>query len=739
MDLERAFRFSSVVLATAGFASLVLTGEIPPGLIVLGLVALSASLLQLSKWGAGRSVFHWSKETWNVLLLLAFLGFTLDFLWLSQDLLPAGIHFLVFLMVNKLLNLHQRRDFLHLYAISLLQLLAAAALTVEIWYAIAFITYLLAVVWTLLLYNLRNEAEEARDGATSGAREPSKAQSLPMSAAITSRFFWATNGIAIVAFCLTLAIFFAIPRIGAGFFQKNRVDVIRTSGFSEKVDLSSIGAVKLDQTVVMRVEFPDHPRPTGELLYIRGAAYDFYDGRTWSNTLSQRRAVVPGPEGVVQIADRSRSSQPTLQQEILLEPLDTPTLFGVSVIESIKTGFMAIQADAMGNLFLPYSAWTRVQYSVRSTLHPIQAEERTGTVFSYPAELTRRFLQVPNMSSRVRELAEAVSQRALTPFDKVMAIEQYLKENYRYSLDLGFGVQAAARANPLEDFLFSRKTGYCEHYATAMVILLRTIGIPARLLTGFLPGEWNEFGNYFTVRQRDAHAWVEVYFPASGWVTFDPTPSDAVPRGAPVLVQVGRMLDSVRLKWDRFVIQYSFRDQMAMAQGIREGGEKLRSHFSDWTLFMRQRLTAASEWFYHTGVAIVLALCVTVFGAVVGVMAWRRLPCGWGARRGSRGDGAIVGIYERMLRLLKGRGFIKASNSTALEFAREVSGRWTEASQFVDPLTDLYCRARFGQQPLTSEDLHQADILLRDLQAAHTLKRSTSVEPSEPGVSRYDA
>src|SRR5919198_2285815 len=127
MDLERAFRFSSILLMAAGFLGIILTGELPIGLVLAGLAALTVSLLQLSEWGTGWSVFHWSRQTWNVLVVLAFAAFAIDFLWISQDLLRAGIHFLILLMINKLFNLHQRRDFLHLYAISLLQVLAAAA------------------------------------------------------------------------------------------------------------------------------------------------------------------------------------------------------------------------------------------------------------------------------------------------------------------------------------------------------------------------------------------------------------------------------------------------------------------------------------------------------------------------------------------------------------------------------------------------------------------------------------
>src|SRR3989338_11130144 len=116
-------------------------------------------------------------------------------------------------------------------------------------------------MWTLTLYHLRNEAEEAHT------------ESSPVTRPVTAQFFWTTNGIAVGSFCLTLVIFFLIPRIGTGFFQKNRTELIRTSGFSEKVDLGVIGAVKLDPTVVMRVEFPDQRGPVKDALYFRVAAY----------------------------------------------------------------------------------------------------------------------------------------------------------------------------------------------------------------------------------------------------------------------------------------------------------------------------------------------------------------------------------------------------------------------------------------------------------------------------------
>src|SRR5437773_1011917 len=519
-----------------------LTGQIPGALVLLGhasLVVGAARAMELAGGRLARQIAGLSSATWNVLLIAVFVFFGADLLLISRDILPAAVHFLILLMSIKLFHLRQRKDFLQLYAISFLELLAAAALTVDLWYAGVFIAYVFAAIWTLILYHLRNEAEEARAAVQAGKElhDPS-----PIPRPVTAQFFWATNGIAVVSFCLTMAIFFLIPRIGAGFFQKNRVDLIRTSGFSEKVDLGVIGAVKLDPTVVMRVELPDQKAPIPEGLYFRGAAYDTYDGRSWANRLAARRLLGRTPDG----------------------------------------GFL-VPSELM--LAVPESA-------------------------------------VMHQEILIEALAREVTSGESTPYGRARAIEQHLRRSYQYSLDVGTTVSA----DPVDDFLFTRKTGYCEHYATAMVVLLRALGIPARLVTGFLPGLWNDFGNYYTIRQQDAHAWVEVYFPRSGWVTFDPTPS--VPAAVPSWVwwNIGKIVDSIRLRWDRYVVQYSFRDQMAVAKSLRDRSEKVRSEVSDFVSTVTRGLASARAWLVelaHAGgwaLAIGLAAGTLVIGMVLAVL-----------------------------------------------------------------------------------------------------------------------
>src|SRR6185295_19743600 len=175
------------------------------------------------------------------------------------------------------------------------------------------------------------------------------------------------------------------PRIGAGVFQKQRLDLIRTSGFSDRVDLGVIGAVKLDQSVVMRVEFPDLSGPPSERLYFRGAAYDRYSGMSWSNSFPYRHTVSRSTDGVFRTDLQGTNPRPAaLRQEILIEALDTPVLFGVPFVQSIEGNFFMIQEDGMGGLFLPNLPATRLHYTAYSSTAPLPPHERTATASTYP-------------------------------------------------------------------------------------------------------------------------------------------------------------------------------------------------------------------------------------------------------------------------------------------------------------------------------------------------------------------
>ncbi|HEX5646444.1 MAG TPA: DUF3488 and transglutaminase-like domain-containing protein [Nitrospira sp.] len=721
MPCDQALRLTSIGLASVSFIGLVLGASLPGWLIFLTASALMVALLRTGTVNAIASVIRpvpLSATTWNILVLSGFLGFWIDSLWISGDLLTSGIHFLLVLMVIKLFNLQHRRDYVHLYAISLVAILAAASLTSDLWYVPVFLAYLLAGVWTLLLFQL------TKDAAVPSAAMPRGLEPLESHSGVTPKLFWMANGLAAATFGLTLVMFFVIPRVSAGFYQKGYGENIRTSGFSDTVDLGSIGPIKRDRSVVMRVELPDRPTHEVGRFYVRGMAFDRYDGRSWANQLSHRRNLSEHPfETFTLRGNQSHqlpSRGPALHQHIQLEPLDTPVLFAAPFAESVHGKFPAVQSDINGALYLPFPSSTRIEYSAVSRPNTISPDDLQPQPIIYPESFLRHFLQMPVQSEHIAELARDVSESKRTTYEKALAIQDHLSHNYQYSLD----APLAAQAHPLEEFLFVRKTGYCEHYATAMVMMLRSVGVPARLVTGFLATEWNEYGNYYIVRQQDAHAWVEVHLPQSGWVMMDPTPADgdSLVGTLPAWHRVQSMLDSARLRWNRFFVQYSAADQLAVVRDLQTGGASVRLWTLDsLTAFLRP-LTAAFETGinYLTGgdltPAGTLAVLLLAGCGAVTWLVWAR-PWKWPRRStGAAGDEqAIVQLYRRMLRQLERRGMRKPAAMPPLQFIRITQARWSTAGTAVASITELYCRARFGRVPLTKEELHRAHETLRRL------------------------
>ncbi|MDF0645675.1 MAG: DUF3488 and transglutaminase-like domain-containing protein [Nitrospira sp.] len=720
MPFEQAFKLSSLLLAAAAFSGVILSHGIPAWVALLTGFALTLAVLD----AAGIAVVPRSSRhavtparLRSLALLSAFAFFLVDLIAVSRELLTAGIHFLVVLLIIKLTSLEERRDFRQLYAISLMAILASAASTTEAWFIPVFVLYLLTAVWTLLLYHLTG-AHPA--GTTAATR--TGAPAAP-SLSISGRFFWLTNGIAVATFSLTLVIFFLLPRIGVGILQKSRGEGLKTTGFAERVDLGMIGSVKQDPQVVMRVELPDRPASVPDRLYLRGVAYDQYDGRSWSAGNIRRRNLGTFGDGTFVVRPsggrHAQVASVSIQQDILLEALDTAVLFAVPFAEYLSGDLAGVQSDGMGALYLPFPASSRVRYSVTSRVHNVDDHERHAVVMDYPRPVAERYLSLPELSDGILKLTQHIVRDTPAPFDQILAIQQHLLHTYRYSLDL----ETTTSLHPLEDFLFIRKSGYCEHYATAMVVMLRSLGIPARLVTGFLATEWNQFGGYFTVRQRDAHAWVEVYFPQSGWTTFDPTPPTGASPAPSSLSALFRAGESLRLYWDRLFIRYSVRDQFAMIQGLRDSGDTVRDLTGRWiaamdltgnrVLTVLERLPARAS---ENGVVTLIVMGLLGVGTVAILLRKMLRVLTSPEHHTQRQQSRITKIYKQMVQTVGQAGFAKAPTTTPLEFARLVATRWANAAETVSQLTELYSRGRFSKIQLTAEELAHAEQQLRALQ-----------------------
>ncbi|MCP9448899.1 MAG: DUF3488 and transglutaminase-like domain-containing protein [Nitrospira sp.] len=712
MSLDQAFRLTSILLAGVSFIALFLESHLPGWLTFLTGAALILALVRVMESDSDSSpearTGH-PTAVWNILVILGFFGFLVDSL-MSGELLPAGIRFLLVLMVIKLFNLRCFRDYLHLHVISVVVMLAAASLGADFRYFFLFLVYLLVGVWTLLLLGI---TKQLKDPDPSAPPLASQQETRGLYGHVTPQVFRLANGLALFVFGVTLLLFFALPRFQAGFYQNGQGAAIRTAGFSDAVDLGSIGPIKRDPRVVMRVEPSGRALDGKGRLYLRGIAFDHYDGRSWVNQLSRRRVVRETGPGIFSLngsqGERERPERPSLQLKIFLEPLDTPVLFGAPFMEAVSGNLPAVQVDVSGSFYLPFPSVTPVEYVAVSKPTAVLPADLQPSPVVYHEAFLRYFTQIPARSDRIAALARTVVGQERTPYGQAMAIQDHLSRNYRYSLEIPLTEQV----NPLEEFLFNRKTGYCEHYATAMVIMLRTLGVPARLVTGFLATEWNEYGNHYVVRQQDAHAWVEVHLPHSGWIVMDPTPpSEDIGDMTGSWQGWASMMDHIRLLWNRVVVQFSAADQLAIVQGVRISGatvgQKVWDSTSRWfppPTSWRERIVdlydRSTTGILVTGfIAILVGLCLFLW------LRWRQSRHGrLFPKSGIQRDRRVVAkLYTDMILYLSSKGVQKPVNTGPLQFLDTIRTQWTGAFPLAATITELYCRERFGRARLTSDE-----------------------------------
>jgi hypothetical protein len=324
---------------------------------------------------------------------------------------------------------------------------------------------------------------------------------------------------------------------------------------------------------------------------------------------------------------------------------------------------------------------------------------------------------LPPLDPRIPKLAQQIAAGSNNNYDKAANIERYLKTRFGYTLDL----TGPPAADPLPYFLFVRRAGHCEYFASAMTVMLRTMGIPARYATGFLPGQFNDVGGDYIVRASDAHAWVEAYFPGYGWITFDPTPP-ADQKPATLLSRLGLYWDWFQFAWSEWVINYDFTHQITLAQNLQKSSRDLSARTRQYyqqkqreamrLLLELDRRIEASPYFLPTLLVFLVALLVYLRGRPLIAYILARLALR--ARRGGNLTASLASLeYREMLRLLEKRGWKKDPSQTPLEFAAAIPA--PELSAPVAQLTEMYQSARFGDHPAP---VAQMSALLRAIRDA---------------------
>jgi transglutaminase-like putative cysteine protease len=389
--------------------------------------------------------------------------------------IEPGVSIIVMLMSIKILEAHTAREFQVMVMVAFVLCLCGFFLSQDLAVALC-----LLVAFTLLLVALI----QFHRGSTSSFRRPLFAACKLMAQAAP----------------LIVLLFLFFPRVSGGFrFQLGQTGGAG-SGFSGQLSPGSVASLANSSGVAFRAEFPDGKIPAPNKMYWRGVVMWQCNGLEWR---------APNMPAAVPRRTASVSGRETIRQWITIEPHDGHWMFALDWPVSSPPGATL----APGNYV--WSAQTirkTRRYEVRSLPAP---EER-----ELHARERKLLLQLPApISPAVWSLVQSWTRKDPNPHAVVSnALEFFRTQGFRYSLSPGEYTK-----NDLDEFLLHRRLGFCEHYAASFATLMRLAGIPARVVTGYLGGEYNEIGHFFLVRQADAHAWCEVWFPDSGWERIDPT------------------------------------------------------------------------------------------------------------------------------------------------------------------------------------------------------------------------
>ena len=729
MNFDTYFRLASYATIAAAGLALFVAGGTGAGLaIAFDLVTIVAWKFEGTKWQLN--------ERWALIVILVSLPL-LYFDWrvltpyLQGEFLVGGptanggtevtvlAHLILFLSTIKLLQRKGDRDWFFLYLISFFEVLLAAGLSASPTFMATLMLYLLCALTTVVAFEIQKARRKARAIQTRLLVPPDSTffRKLPMRLwhkryLETRRLPIVSVGLLLLIVLLALPFFLIAPRTASSALKRGGNGISGVIGFSDNVTLGEIGQLKRNDEIVMHVRVEDRNVAPSAGWRWRGVALDQFTGRGWMKSIEASRFEDKTEDrGFFKLGTTADVARLTTET-FFLEPIDTPVLFGAPRIVAVQGRLPFVRVDSEGAIQTRPHEDEKVVYKVYSdTAVPSVALLRADPLDYYVP--FARYRQLPdNIDPRIAALAKSVTTRsgALTGYDKARVIEFYLRDNYGYTLDL-----KAGGPDPLSDFLFRVRAGHCEYFSTAMTVMLRTQGVAARVVNGFLPGEYNEAAGAYTVRQSDAHSWVEVYFPqTNSWVTFDPTP----PAGRTARVRTGlaaqlsKYTEALGLMWFQYVVGYDKQEQHSLATSLRKELLDLRRS-SSTTL---DRAHSALPSLLRPVLFSVVGLSALIFFALVARrvrhLGWRRGLKVW--RTGAEPESSRVDFYERLIALLEKQGIKREPHQTPMEFASAVG--MNEASA----ITNAYNRVRYGDENLSISERKQIEQLLSRLERSGT-------------------
>lgn len=577
----------------------------------------------------------------RVLGIAYILFFPFDAIAISRSLVGASTHLLFFIAVYQAVDPENRVKDAQRLLVTFLIFVTSVATSTS-----------LPIVFFVLAFTFLAFRELIRLSHDATLKDIGRAADGPPSRRAAAFYVIPTAVIAAMLFPV-------IPRARSPFVRGLTGALPGTAtGLSDSIDFSVARTISPDPEVVARVWMARDAMPFFTPLRLRGNVYDAYEGERWVAGGERISHPVANNEGTFEIAGPlGFTREATIQQRATEEgklylPRGTYSVAGVpNVIEWPTYG-----------IFRSYALIRRnTTYTVMMSRDVLPARPEPIPRLAYAA------------SPQIESMARSIIGDSTDPKAIAAKIEAYMSRNFRYLADPA----ALGRAITVEEFLLQVRRGHCEYFAAGMVVLLNSVGIPARIVGGFYGGDLNPLTGYLIVRKRDAHAWVEV-FDGEKWMTFDPTPTTLRPGNQQkglLAAYSSAIGDSVTYVWDRYILTFGLADQMALFEGLFE---RTRGTIRELRQGWRPALASLVR-------PLAIGFIVMIPVAAAGFLLARR-------RRAS--------TFDQLARALAASGIEVASAMTPGEIMREVEGKRPELADAVRRVLDFYVAERFsGRTP----------------------------------------
>lgn len=635
--------------AGAAFSAVALSGSLPAPVAVLFGVALVVSLFGQRPLASQRA---WSVLT---LLLTALVLFGLAFRG-QLDLVVAAVSFATLVTAHRMLSEPAPGTDQQVLLASLLLMAGAAALSGEVWYSACLLLFGVFACLSLGLAVVEGPVE--RDEA------------LPLAPVLRQ----VSLGVAL-ALAGGVTFFVVFPRLSWNVAARKSGPGLLggTTGMTDRVRLGGGGDIKTSARVVLKAKLEPSPREDRLERYWVGRRFDLFDGREWRGT---------GVAGTARQRVMKADLDDAIVQRIELMPAyDSRTLVGLEqpVYYGPANGLGAAGSTPV-NLVPVGSEEVRFAEDANAYTYVVHSRRDVPLLEKDEAVLEPLKALPEQLDPRVAELAARVVGQETEPERVAAALERWLQRNIGYTLELPGEVD-----DPLADFLFARKEGHCEHFATALAVMLRTRGVPARVVGGFFGGE--RLNNRYIVRAGDAHAWVEAYSPTKGWLTFDATPDSG--RGGQPQALLARLVDAYeRLEelWRARVVDYSIVDQWNFVRDLIRPPRGAPTA-DDPT----QPSTPATR-------TPARALVAALAAGLLAWLLWRRF-----ARPSARVHPAASFLAE-LERRLDTLAVSRRADEDLEGLTRRLAREHHHLAAPLGQATRRYLEARFGQRPLSREE-----------------------------------